>query len=185
MKTSNTYGTARRQRGVVLIVALVLLIAISFVAALAVGRSISGEQVSKAFSTQAVAFQAAETALRYCEDQVLRTGKVTSGGVTHEPHPYPLDGTAPALWSSRANWEPSGGKAVEIDAGVINSLDPAARTLPKLPRCMVEQLRLNSDEGAARQTFLITAVGFSRDYRLVSGKPDTGGEVWLQSTVTP
>lgn len=49
---------------------------------------------------------------------------------------------------------------------------------------MVERLRLNSEEGARREAFLVTAVGFSPDYRKESGKPDSGGEVWLQSTVS-
>lgn len=185
MKRAVVKAPPRRQRGVVLIVSLILLIVISLVAVMAIRASISGEQVSKALRTNAAAFQAAETALRFCEDQMLRNGKIVSGGVTTLPHPYPTDGTAPALWSVRANWALAAGKAVEIDAAAVNSANAAARSLPVLPRCMVEERRFPRDEGARREAFLITAVGFSPDYRLgASGKPESGGEVWLQSTLT-
>jgi type IV pilus assembly protein PilX len=168
----------------VLIMALILLILISFLAALAVRHAVSGEQVSKALRTSTVAFQVAETALRFCEDQVLRNGSVASGTKTQDPHPYPPDGSAPELWRNRANWEPAAGKAVEIDIRTAYSDEAAARSLEVLPRCMVERLRLNSEEGARREAFLVTAVGFSPDYRKESGKPVSGGEIWLQSTVS-
>lgn len=175
------------QRGVVLIMSLILLIVISLVATLAIRASISGEQVSKSLRTHTAAFQAAETALRYCEDQILRHAQVGSGASAKLPHPVPADGTAPALWSSRANWVLSAGKAVEIDAAAADSSDSAARSLPVRPRCMVEKVLLQNDGGgAARDSFVVTAVGFSRDYRTsAAGKPISGGEAWLQSTVTP
>lgn len=173
----------RAERGVVLIMSLIFLVVISLVAALAVRRSISGEQVSKALRTNAVAFQAAETALRYCEDQILRTGKIPKGAAQWEPHPAPLDGTAPVLWRDRANWEPGTSASVEMAGGMVDSQDPAARALPTPPRCMVESMWLPGD-AERREAFLITAVGFSPDYRLgASGIPDSGGEVWLQSTI--
>jgi hypothetical protein len=51
---------------------------------------------------------------------------------------------------------------------------------------MVERMRLDSDEGAEVDAFLITAIGFSADYHQTTSAspPDAGGEVWLQSTVT-
>ncbi|VTU18508.1 MULTISPECIES: pilus assembly PilX family protein [unclassified Variovorax] len=172
------------QRGVVLIMSLVLLIIISLVAVLAVQRATSEEQVSKALRTNTVAFQAAEAALRYCEDQMLKSGGVQSGTTIVPPNPDPLDGTKPSLWADRANWEPSANKAIQVDAAQINSSDAAARALPMLPRCMVESTSLQG-ESARRPAFLITAVGFSADFHTTAGKPDAGGEVWLQSLVTP
>ncbi|MBT2304582.1 hypothetical protein J7E70_29605 [Variovorax paradoxus] len=181
-------ATATGERGIVLVLALVLLVLISLVAVVAIRRATSGEQVSKALKTHTVAFHAAETALRFCEDQVLKNSKVVSGKDVLDPPLYPMDGSAPALWSSRANWDLAAGKAVAIDTTLANSKDSAARQLPKtaLPRCMVEQLRLPSDEGAEVDAFLVTAVGFSADYHQTTSTspPDAGGEVWLQSTVT-
>lgn len=71
-----------------------------------------------------------------------------------------------------------------MDIRTAYSDEAVARSLEVVPRCMVERLRLNSEEGARREAFLVTAVGFSPDYRKESGKPDSGGEVWLQSTVS-
>jgi type IV pilus assembly protein PilX len=183
MKAQASAGRTRAH-GVVLIMALILLILISFLAALAARHAVSGEQVSNALRTNTVAFQAAETALRFCEDQILRHGMVVSGDTTRVPQPYALDGTAPELWRTRANWDPAKGIAVAIDTGIVDSKDSAARRLGFPPRCMVEERRLNEGDGR-RKAFLITAVGFSSDYRLGgSGKPESGGEVWLQSTVS-
>ncbi|RST56826.1 PilX N-terminal domain-containing pilus assembly protein [Variovorax sp. MHTC-1] len=185
---SSRIATMARERGIVLILALVLLVLISLVATVAIRRATSGEQVSKALRTHTVAFQAAETALRFCEDQVLRNSKVVSGVDELQPAPYPMDGSAPMLWSNRTNWEPGVRKAIAIDTTMVNSKDSAARKLPStaLPRCMVERMRLDSDEGAEVDAFLITAIGFSADYHQTTSTspPDAGGEVWLQSTVT-
>jgi type IV pilus assembly protein PilX len=176
-----------RQRGIVLIMALILLIMISLIATVAIRRATTGEQVSKGLRTQTVAFQAAETALRFCEDQILKNTKVNSGTSTLEPADYPEDGSSPSLWKTRANWELSSKKAIAIDTSVVNSTDAAARTLKDavLPRCMVERLRLPNEEGAEIEAFLITSVGYSPDYRTnAKGTPDSGSEVWLQSTIT-
>ena len=161
--------------------ALVLLVLVSLVATFAIRRATLGEQVSKAMRTQTVAFQAAETALRYCEDQIVKDGAGAPA-----PIPYPLDGSAPEQWKKRANWELTAGKAKAIDASIVNLDDDAARKFSNdlLPRCMVERLRL-PDEGEELEAFLITAVGYSHDYRLNADKmPETGTEVWLQSTIT-
>ena len=178
---------ASRQGGIVLIMALVLLVLISLVAAVTIRRATSGEQVSKSLKTHMVAFQAAETALRFCEEQILSNSKVQSGTRPPlEPADYPLDGGAPSQWKTRANWVLTAGKAVAIDTSIVNSTNAAAKQLAEevLPRCMVERLRLRSEEGSDIEAFLVTAVGYSPDYRTTSGKPDSGGEVWLQSTIT-
>ncbi|MDR6855435.1 PilX N-terminal domain-containing pilus assembly protein [Variovorax guangxiensis] len=184
-----TARSASGERGIVLIMALILLIMISLIATVAIRRATTGEQVSKSLRTQTVAFQAAETALRFCEDQIIRNSKVQSGTrPALEPADYPEDRrSSPSLWKTRANWELSTGKAVAIDTAVVNSTDAAARTLKEavLPRCMVERLWLPSEDGAEVEAFLITSVGYSPDYRTnAKGTPDSGSEVWLQSTIT-
>lgn len=173
---------AGRQNGIVLVMALVLLIMVSLAAIVAIRRATSGEQVSKGLRTQTVAFQAAETALRYCEDQTLKGG---SGAPA--PIPFSLDGGVPEQWKNRANWESAAGKAKTIDTAIANSTNSAARSLSNgvLPRCMVERLRMPSDDGTEIEAFLVTAIGYSPDYRLnADNVPETGSEVWLQSTIT-
>ena len=178
---------ARHQHGIVLVMALVLLVMISLVATLTIRRATSSEQVSKSIRTNTVAFQAAETALRFCEEQILTNSKVQSGTKTLEPAEWP-DSGAPSLWKTRSNWDLTAGKAIAIDSAVVNSSDAAARKLPDdaLPRCMVEKMRLRDVGGAKVEAFLITAVGYSPDYHVnkTTSTPDAGGEVWLQSTIT-
>jgi type IV pilus assembly protein PilX len=179
---------ARHQGGIVLVMALVLLVMISLVATLTVRRATSSEQVSKSIRTNTIAFQAAESALRFCEDQILMNSKVQNSKKTVEPAEWP-DSGAPSLWQTRSNWDLAGDKAIAIDATVVNSTDDAARKLPDeaLPRCMVEKMRLRGDGSGARvEAFLITAVGFSPDYHFntTTKTPEAGGEVWLQSTIT-
>lgn len=168
---------ARGQQGIVLITALILLVVITLVALLAVQGSISGEQVSRNLRTNAIAAQAAETALRLCEDDVLR---VTS---TYVINPVPLLGTAtfPVLWQTSANWD-NPLMANTVTAVFANSTDIAARTLPVLPRCMIEEYRLRTEGDTARLSYVITARGFSADYRVNgTGQVVSGSSVWLQS----
>lgn len=172
-------GTAHNgQRGVVLVMALILLVVISLVAVTAARSSISGEQVSKSLRTSAAATQAAETAMRYCEDEVL------NGRTTVTVNPMPLIGQ-PVLWQTRGNWQDNTIVTVVPDA-VVNSAHGNARALPAaaLPRCIVEQYPLPALRGATpRESYLVTAVGYSRDYVAVAGKLQSGSEVWLQSIV--
>ncbi len=168
---------ARGQRGIVLITALILLVIITLVALLAVQGSISGEQVSRNLRTNAVAVQAAETALRLCEDDLLRQAP------TYIINPVPLLGTAtfPVLWQTRANWDDPL-ITNTVTAVFFNSADPAARNIPVLPRCMIEEYRLRTDGDTARQSYVVTARGFSADYSVNAlGQVVSGGSVWLQS----
>lgn len=179
MSPSETWGgSVRAQRGVVLVMSLILLVIVSLVGAMAIRSAISGEQVSKSFRSNALASQAAETALRYCEDQVLRG---TSAVIVN---PLPVSGGGAELWKTRSNWALTT-KAIRVPAAVVNSADSAARTLAteQLPRCMVEQYPLLSVPGSLpRQSYLVTAVGYSPDYSENSaGLRQSGSEVWLQS----
>lgn len=168
----------RRQRGVVLVMALILLVIVSLVGAMAIRSAISGEQVSKSFRASAAAARAAEMALRYCEDQVLR------GSNAVIVNPLPVGGGGAELWRTRSNWL-SATMAIRVPAAVVNSSETAARKLGanQLPRCMVEQYPLLSVAGSLpRQSFLVTTVGYSPDYsESATGVRQSGSEVWLQS----
>lgn len=184
MKRAANYSTGaryskKRQRegGIVLVLALVLLVIISMVAIMAVKGSISGEQVSNNIRINTVATQAAETALRYCENQVLNGNP---DGLIVNPLPLGESEGMPTLWATRANWAALANTAT---ADVTNSADAAARALGTLPRCMIETYPLRTlQDGPKRDSYLITARGFSPDYAVDGGGQVTsGGEVWLQS----
>ncbi|MDO8279151.1 MAG: PilX N-terminal domain-containing pilus assembly protein [Burkholderiaceae bacterium] len=171
-------SAARRQRGVVLVLSLILLVVISLVAIAAVRGSISGEQVSRNLRTNAAAAQAAETALRLCEDDVL------SGSPTFVIIPLSITGTntMPQTWRTRSNWSDAT-LANVLTTDIVNSADDAARTLPVMPRCMIEEYPLLTLQGGVpRQSYLITSIGYSADYRVNgSNQLISGSEVWLQS----
>lgn len=169
-------GRAKEERGIVLVLALILLVIISMVAIMSVKGSISGEQVSNNLRSNAVATQAAETALRFCENEVL------SGVTTLVINDLPVAGTEtiPNLWATRANW--TAAMANTATAAITNSTDAAGRTLNTLPQCMIEKYPLVTLQGAPpRDSYLITARGFSPDYAVNGGQVISGGEVWLQS----
>lgn len=171
---------SRTQRGIVLITALILLVVITLVALLAVQGSISGEQVSRNLRVNAVANQAAETALRLCEDDILA---VTTTLVINR---LPETGTAtiPSLWASTATWS-NALMANTVTTADFNSANAAARTVTSavLPQCVIEEYPiLTAQGGIPRQSYLITARGFSADYRVNgSGQVVSGSVVWLQS----
>ncbi|MFC6283999.1 MULTISPECIES: pilus assembly PilX family protein [Polaromonas] len=167
----------QKESGIVLILALILLVVISTVAVLAVRNSISGEQVSNNLRVSAVATQAAETALRYCENQVL--SRVST--LVINTMPLNSTQTVPNLWASRTNW--TTGVANTVTAAISNSSNAAGRTVTTLPGCMIEKYPLVTLQGGpARESYLITARGYSQDYSTnSSGQVKSGSEVWLQS----
>ncbi|MBC7436946.1 MAG: hypothetical protein H7332_12870 [Bdellovibrionales bacterium] len=161
----------------VLALSLILLVIISMVAVMAVRGSLSSEQVSKNLRTNAVAQLAAETALRFCENQVM------SGSSLYTINEMPLTSTAtfPTLWQTRSNWADAT-IAGTLTSDVANSPDSTGVALPVLPKCIIERYPLvTATGGVPRESYLITAVGYSPDYRTATGVVTSGGEVWVQS----
>lgn len=179
--------SARKQRGAVLTMTLILLVVVSVVAVTTLQSSISGEQVSKNMRTHAVALQSAETALRLCEDAV-RKSATTIGTAPFVKLSVPDTlgpGDSPIQWKTRTNWETGSTVTTLIpsDMALVLGMRPTPR-----PRCMVEQYRLPrlDPDSTLSDPFLVTAMGFSPDYQVDgSGRPIAGGEVWVQSVLRP
>jgi len=172
-------ATTRGQRGAVLVVALILLLAVSLIGVMAIRDAISGEQVAKSLRSHAAALQSAELAIRYCEDQLIHHA---GGQLIVLPVPDQ------ELWKTRAHWQPDGAKVNVVPADVAGASERSGsagrRTGAFLPRCMVETLRLPQQEGGPSNAFRVTAVGYSTDYREGAGaRPMAGAEAWLQSVV--
>ncbi|MES2412332.1 MAG: hypothetical protein V4614_00925 [Pseudomonadota bacterium] len=168
----------RRQGGIVLIMALILLVVISTTAVLAVKGAMSGEQVSNNIRVNMVATQSAETALRYCENLVI------AGGAPVLLLPLSNATGIPSVWSTRSNWTAT--NIITVPTDVVDSSDSAGRTTAVVPLCMVEEMRLPvlTTSGYAAN-YLITSRGFSQDYRTAStnGAVLAGSEVWMQSVL--
>ncbi len=185
MRRAVTFQGPQRQRGIVLAVALVFLAILSLVGLYAMRGSILGEQVSKNIRANEVATQAAETALRYCEDRVRTAQPLT----THEAPVDLAPGELPNRWQTRANWFDDT-IAVEVPSAQLVATD--MRPLPVLPRCIVERFTLPPAPGedprsvAFMHPHLVTAIGFSADFeRDSSNRAISGSEVWLQSILIP
>jgi type IV pilus assembly protein PilX len=167
----------KNQHGVVLIISLILLVIISLTALIAMKGSISSEQVSNNMRTNAVAMQASETALRFCENQLL------SGTTTLIVHELDMNGSEaiPTLWASRSNWTAL--KSNTATSELTNSQNSAGRSLTMLPQCMIERYPLVTLQGGAtRESYLITSRGYSPNYAVnAAGQVISGGEIWLQS----
>lgn len=174
------------QRGLVLAMSLIFLVILSLVGLYAMRGSIQGERFSKNMRAAEVAFQSAETAIRYCEDNV-RTGTPGTIKVVEVPLDLSTEGL-PTKWQTRANL--FGNDSVQVPSAQLAG--DGMRAPPVLPRCLIERFALPPAPGEdIRATvvmvpYLITAIGFSADAQL-NGNNQTvsGGEVWLQTMLIP
>jgi type IV pilus assembly protein PilX len=186
LRTTPPAAAEQRQQGVVLVVSLIFLIILSLVSLYVTRGVIVGEQVSKNIRANATATQSAETALRYCEDRV-RTAQPLN---TLEAPVDLAPGALPSQWQTRVNWTDGSTVSVQIPSDQVTA--QGMRPLPMQPRCMVERFSLPPAPGedpqsvSILQPYLITAVGFTRDYVAdANNRPISGGEVWLQSILIP
>ncbi len=187
MRPSRSPG--RSQRGVVLVIALVLLAVIAVTSAMAMRLALFGGIVGQNLRAQSLAMQAAETGLRHCEGRV---------GVDPFTTPMLADAGGQAddrEWQLEANWAD---RAIAVPAALVDgALDANQR-----PQCLIRMLSLDEyrrfapprpdtisgeSRGIDAERFVfyrITSRGFSPDFRRGSnGQSTSGAEVWLQSMV--
>lgn len=173
-----TADRARGEAGIVLPIALIMLVIISFAGLLSARNSASYEQFSNNMRTTQVARQSAEAALRHCErvamDQTENEGvnfvadaaKIVSTKLT-DPE---LDSAA---WKTKANWVDGAANLITVSLEHSNDVKDAAK-IKNDPSCIIQPLR--DDQ------YLITARGLSNDAQLDNnGQLTAGSEVWLQS----
>ena len=91
------------QQGVVLIVALIMLMILSVLASISIRGASSTEQVANQSRQQALARQTAETALRFCEQQVQLYAANPATGFA--PEAAPVGAGTPYAWETMANWD--------------------------------------------------------------------------------
>lgn len=176
------------QQGVVLIVALIMLAIISLMAAGTIKGSGSSEALSSSSRTQSLALQAADAALRYCEEGVqnqlngtraaepARAGSLyTSVAITPENF---VAGTT-LNWTNLPTWD------VGPQSALIYKLPTTfltASVYKRMPECMAQYAQ---DPAAGVTKVVITARGFGPEVADalnadVVRKPQ-GAEVWVQS----
>ena len=131
----------RAQRGVTLIITLVMLVLITLVGVASIRNSTMDEKMAGNSRDRDKAFQAAEAAVQSC------LGKLKDETYAGTPLTPTAAGTTPN-WEVTVNW--SNGNSVEVDLGT-------AAKLAAQPRCMYEAL------GAGTGSYRVTgrAVGAS------------------------
>jgi type IV pilus assembly protein PilX len=182
----------RREGGVVLFIALVMLVVISLLATLSIRSAMSSESVSGNVRTTQMASQAAELALRYCENAVVanvRSSTALPAGMAVQVAGSTPVGISTTVWDTNRS-----GIVYVLPSSTVNG----TVTYKRMPECIAEQVPTVSTAGgtttlSTTSTFLVTARGFGPE---VAGcdstifppgagacsRPD-GSEVWLQSTL--
>lgn len=161
----------RRPGGVALMVALVMLVIIGIASVSIMRGALSSDLIANNTRVQTLAMQAAQIALRYCEDEAV---KYANGLPTliHEPEP---DAPDPRAWEVFANWSDNE-KVNEVPNQYMES-DNSTFVPGTLPQCLVQEKDL-----AGQTIYEVTARGFSPDYAAdEDGSTASGSVVWLQS----
>jgi Tfp pilus assembly protein PilX len=179
------WTTHKKESGVVLPIALIMLVIISFAGLLAARNSASYEQFSNNMRTNQVARQSAEAALRYCErvaiDQVENegvnyatdAGKIVSTTLTSDAS------ISNGAWNTKVNWKDAAANLIEVTLDPGSNVSDAAKSkyATNPPTCIIQPL--------INDRFLITVRGLSNDASVDSdGVLESGSEVWLQSILT-
>jgi type IV pilus assembly protein PilX len=178
---------AARQRGVVLIIAMVMLVVISLLASLSIRNALSSESVSGNVRTTELANQAAETALRVCESAIaanVLSATALPAGLAAQ------DAQTPPRFSNMVDWwdkVPAPAEIYVIPADEVNT-GGASVTFNRMPECLVERvpvMDVTNTVLSTTRTYMITARGFGPDVQdpgNTRGRPE-GTEVFLQSVL--
>lgn len=122
----------RMDRGMALPIVLIFVVIMMLLGVTTIRNVTLGEKMSGNLRNQQLAFQAAESALRYCENAMQ--GIVPVGGATPDPTnnltPPPVN-----LWDVEDNWKVGSpvSIAVDTDGKLVDGLAAS-------PRCMVENM---------------------------------------------
>lgn len=160
----------RGQRGVTLLVALIVLVIIGLTSASVMRSVLSTDLVANNARVQTLATQAAQIGLRYCEAQALADANGTPRALPEAPADY---------WSDYTHWSETKTGIYEVPKDYMESVN-STFSPANMPKCMVQIAKL-----ATRTTYVVTAKGFSPDYDDTNedGYADSGSVVWLQSIV--
>lgn len=189
-------GSPRAQRGVVLIIALVLLVVISLLAVSSLRSAGFSESMAGNVRTTQLATEAAEIALRHCESSILKIQKNAFGDTTSAEATYSttfnsaniLPATTPPIWQNMTMWDGSSTAVYVLPASLLNQ-SLLITTYKRFPECMVQLLPLmveGNPEVKTNSSFVITARGFGPEVAALVGSTrvrPVGVEVWLQSHI--
>jgi Tfp pilus assembly protein PilX len=166
-RIASTPSSRTGQRGISLIIAMVMLVVVGFVSVAIMRNATNSDQVAMSNRLQTQANLFAQAALQFCESQILAaTPQITIQNVT-----------SPQVWTQKDNWLQKKNGVYELKSADL----PSANTPVHYPQCVVE---IDADN-PSNKLYLVTARGFSNDYTFdsTSGATRSGSSVWLQSQV--
>lgn len=184
------------QRGVVLIIALILLLVISMLAVASLHNAGSSEAVLGNVRTSELATQAAEIALRHCESATIKFVLWDDGDTTSAPATFDDQGfgtnrrlppSDPPQWQNLATWNSASTSTYVLPAALVNQAGMTT-TYQRFPECMVEQQPVvaTGSGNYTTKSYVITARGFGPEVPALTGATrvaPVGTVVWLQSTL--
>lgn len=183
------------QRGVVLLITLIVLAIISMLAITSVRNASSSESVSGNVRLTELATQSSELALRHCERSLLGVLTIddhnTSNYVTTFVKANILDPPVPPAaphWKNLATWDSNSPDVFVLPLPMLNQEGMSKTTYQRPPECMVERMNVmlaGKTVATQNTSFLVTSRGFGPEVAAVQGarvRP-VGSEVWLQSQI--
>lgn len=157
------------QRGVVLVVVLIMLVVIGLASAFTMRQAINSDTISQNVRAEALAQEAAQIALDYCEQQAIKTPASVKSK------------NDPGHWNDLANWRLAAGSSSAPTTLTANdiALNNPSFTPSVMPQCMAETSSVDD------KVVIVTARGFSPDYEVdaTSNQTKRGAVVWLQSNI--
>ncbi len=188
-----------RERGVVLVVTLILVVILALLGTFAIRNATQSERSVNGIRSTEVAREAAETALRFCEQVAIYDGAgqdytaYASTGLRDRIVATPIDSEfdSAAAWRDSTHW--TGNHVIPLPEDYYNkkqptggsaNAEPEASQLDTAPRCLIQKIESKSTPKLTG--YLITARGFANNatFSTSTGKSTQGAEAWLQSVLT-
>lgn len=191
-----TIGSLRPQeRGVVMVITLILIVILTLLGTFAIRNATQSERSINGIRSAEVAREAAETALRFCEQVAIFDGdskdytEYATTGLRDKIITTTVgsESDAEAAWRTSSNW--TGGNVINVPAAYFKkttggSADADALQLVTAPRCLIQKIETTSTPKLTG--YLITARGFANNaaFDTSTGKSTKGAESWMQSVLT-
>lgn len=170
-------GRQSAQRGISLVIVIVLIGAMALASAASLRSSAGSLQLLRVRSMQALALEQAHWALHYCEAQLRLASAARNPALADAA--LPLTTPAATAWSVAANWQP-GALASPLVSPLASTISASGL---KAASCLAERQLLGGDPPAP--IYVVTARGLSPDHSAdaATGATRAGAAAWLQSTV--
>lgn len=187
MKKPYPLSPARRQRGIILAISMVMMAVIAISSTFALKAAMTQDYIGAGQRARSQALQAAEAALRYCE-AAISAPTPTPDQLALVVHPVPEDAAdVRPMWQRPDTWNGA-------NAGRINVIPngfafaPDHTSYNRRPECVIDRMELrpvnSSNKDLSPVPFTITARGFSPDFdSAADGTPTNGAVVRIQSVI--